>query len=200
MGGAELSLHTLRALDADFVLPATQPRLASVHSGPRVQARCFGKSCSSSLCSLCSYFLYTGPSASPGVHFRCGNALQIPPNVPWSEGALSEVRIAELYRELLCLCISPWQSCRALSWAFPEAARSMIATAAPAVLPCVARSCASWFVVGLVGCLSIPVVRNMASKKQSMNRTFEPLRIVNTYGAFGSISKVRGCKLLIAEA
>ena len=24
-----------------------------------------------------------------------------------------------------------------------------------------------------------------------MNRTFEPLRIVNTYGAFGSISKVR---------
>ncbi|CAN0269248.1 unnamed protein product [Laminaria digitata] len=31
----------------------------------------------------------------------------------------------------------------------------------------------------------------MASKKQSMNRTFEPLRIVNTYGAFGSISKVR---------
>lgn len=49
----------------------------------------------------------------------------------------------------------------------------------------------SWFVVGLVGCLSAPVVANMASKKQSMNRAFEPLRIVNTYGAFGSISKVR---------
>lgn len=81
---------------------------------------------------------------------------------------------------------------------FPEAVRSLAAAAAAAAsaaasasaAPSVVRSAASWFLVGLVGCLSAPVVRNMASKKQSMNRAFEPLRIVNTYGAFGSISKV----------
>lgn len=79
---------------------------------------------------------------------------------------------------------------------FPEATRSIVAAAYPAgKWSSVARSGASWFLVGLVACLSTPVVRNMASKKQSMNRTFEPLRIVNTYGAFGSVSKVRNVVL-----
>lgn len=58
-------------------------------------------------------------------------------------------------------------------------------------LPSFVRSSASWFLVGVVACLSTPVVRNMASKNQAMNRAFEPFRIVNTYGAFGSVSKVR---------
>lgn len=74
----------------------------------------------------------------------------------------------------------------------PQATRNIVAAAYPAgKWSSVARSGASWFIVGLVACLSTPVVHNMASKKQSMNRTFEPLRIVNTYGAFGSVSKVR---------
>lgn len=80
---------------------------------------------------------------------------------------------------------------RALAWAFPRAAQRAAAAASVASAPSALRSGASWFLVGLVGCLSAPVVRNMASKKQSMNRAFEPLRIVNTYGAFGSVSKVR---------
>ena len=33
--------------------------------------------------------------------------------------------------------------------------------------------------------LSIPAVQNILSSQQVMNTTFEPLRIVNTYGAFG---------------
>lgn len=37
----------------------------------------------------------------------------------------------------------------------------------------------------LIGYLSIPVVMNLLSSKQLMNTSFEPLRIVNTYGAFG---------------
>eukprot|EP00752_Nemacystus_decipiens_P005434 g4925.t1 len=93
------------------------------------------------------------------------------------------------------LTILPFIWCfddRSLAWMFPGAARSVTSAAASAAAaPSVVRSGVSWFVVGLVGCLSAPVVRNMASKKQSMNRAFEPLRIVNTYGAFGSISKVR---------
>ncbi|KAM9716315.1 LOW QUALITY PROTEIN: lipase maturation factor 1 [Menidia menidia] len=43
----------------------------------------------------------------------------------------------------------------------------------------------------LIGCLSIPVVLNLLSSRQVMNTSFDPLRIVNTYGAFGSITKER---------
>ena len=37
----------------------------------------------------------------------------------------------------------------------------------------------------LIAYLSIPIVINLASPTQVMNRSFDPLRIVNTYGAFG---------------
>jgi hypothetical protein len=40
--------------------------------------------------------------------------------------------------------------------------------------------------------LSIAPVLNMLSPDQLMNYSFEPLHLVNTYGAFGSITKVRG--------
>ncbi|KAM8777553.1 lipase maturation factor 1 [Rhynchonycteris naso] len=43
----------------------------------------------------------------------------------------------------------------------------------------------------LVAWLSIPVVLNLLSPKQLMNSSFNPLRIVNTYGAFGSITRER---------
>ncbi|WAX76608.1 lipase maturation factor family protein [Streptomyces sp. KMM 9044] len=34
-------------------------------------------------------------------------------------------------------------------------------------------------------------VRNMLSRRQVMNRSFDPLHLVNSYGAFGSVSRVR---------
>ncbi|MGH0155810.1 UNVERIFIED_CONTAM: hypothetical protein FKN15_065111 [Acipenser sinensis] len=37
----------------------------------------------------------------------------------------------------------------------------------------------------LIVCLSMPVVLNLVSSQQIMNTSFNPLRIVNTYGAFG---------------
>ena len=43
---------------------------------------------------------------------------------------------------------------------------------------------------GLVG-LSYQPVRNMISRRQVMNRSFDPLHLVNTYGAFGSVSRTR---------
>ncbi|XP_034526568.1 lipase maturation factor 1 isoform X5 [Ailuropoda melanoleuca] len=43
----------------------------------------------------------------------------------------------------------------------------------------------------LVAWLSVPVVINLLSPTQVMNTSFNPLRIVNTYGAFGSITKER---------
>ncbi|XP_026206704.1 lipase maturation factor 1 [Anabas testudineus] len=43
----------------------------------------------------------------------------------------------------------------------------------------------------LIAYLSVPVVLNLLSSRQVMNTSFDPLRIVNTYGAFGSITKER---------
>ncbi|NWW87877.1 LMF1 factor, partial [Rhynochetos jubatus] len=43
----------------------------------------------------------------------------------------------------------------------------------------------------LIAYLSIPVVLNLLNSRQVMNTSFNPLRIVNTYGAFGSVTKER---------
>lgn len=43
----------------------------------------------------------------------------------------------------------------------------------------------------LVLYLSIPVVQNLLSTEQAMNQSFDNLRLVNTYGAFGSVGKTR---------
>nr|WP_203614765.1 lipase maturation factor family protein [Streptomyces sp. SID13726] len=39
--------------------------------------------------------------------------------------------------------------------------------------------------------LSHRPVRNLLSRRQIMNRSFDPLHLVNTYGAFGSVSRIR---------
>jgi Lipase maturation factor len=46
-------------------------------------------------------------------------------------------------------------------------------------------------VVALVALLSIAPLRNMLSPAQVMNTSFDPLHLVNTYGAFGSITRTR---------
>ncbi|WP_406361830.1 lipase maturation factor family protein [Streptomyces sp. NBC_01579] len=46
-------------------------------------------------------------------------------------------------------------------------------------------------VTALVVVLSYRPARNLISRRQVMNRSFDPLHLVNTYGAFGSISRVR---------
>jgi len=50
---------------------------------------------------------------------------------------------------------------------------------------------ALYVVAGLVALLSIAPVMNMLSPTQMMNASFEPLHLVNTYGAFGSITRER---------
>lgn len=46
-------------------------------------------------------------------------------------------------------------------------------------------------VTAIIGLLSIQPVLNMASSEQIMNTSFDPLNLVNTYGAFGSVGKER---------
>ena len=53
------------------------------------------------------------------------------------------------------------------------------------------RQIVSAAIACLLGYLSIPIVYNLASPKQAMNRSFDPFRLVNTYGAFGSVTKQR---------
>lgn len=51
-----------------------------------------------------------------------------------------------------------------------------------------------WILNGLAGIvvlLSIPPVLNMISPAQMMNASFEPFHLVNTYGAFGSVTRER---------
>jgi hypothetical protein len=49
----------------------------------------------------------------------------------------------------------------------------------------------AWVVTLLIGLLSIQPVINMISPNQIMNTSFDPLNLVNTYGAFGSVGKER---------
>ena len=43
----------------------------------------------------------------------------------------------------------------------------------------------------LVAALSVRVVANLVGRRQLMNASFDPLRLVNTYGAFGAVTRVR---------
>jgi len=43
----------------------------------------------------------------------------------------------------------------------------------------------------LVAILSVNPTRNLRSPRQRMNASFDPLRLVNTYGAFGSVTRTR---------
>jgi len=45
--------------------------------------------------------------------------------------------------------------------------------------------------VVLVAALSVRPVLNLIGRRQLMNASFDPLRLVNTYGAFGAITRVR---------
>ncbi|HYB99803.1 MAG TPA: lipase maturation factor family protein [Candidatus Limnocylindrales bacterium] len=57
--------------------------------------------------------------------------------------------------------------------------------------PSVAMRRASLAVTALVVVLSLPPAFNMLSASQIMNTSFDPLALVNTYGAFGTVGKVR---------
>lgn len=61
------------------------------------------------------------------------------------------------------------------------------------------RDLVSFTFACLIGRLSIPVVKNLLSKRQVMNGSFGPLRLINTYGAFGSVQEDR-LELIVSAA
>ena len=82
----------------------------------------------------------------------------------------------------LVLCI-PLISDRWLSWL--PVSPPVDLSAAPAY------HVTMYIVAAIVVLLSIAPVANMLSSQQLMNASFEPLHLVNTYGAFGSITRDR---------
>lgn len=57
--------------------------------------------------------------------------------------------------------------------------------------PSTAHSMLIWGLALVAAVLSIQPIRNMISSRQRMNAAFDPLKLVNTYGAFGSITRER---------
>jgi hypothetical protein len=49
----------------------------------------------------------------------------------------------------------------------------------------------AWAFAGLVAVLSVNPVLNLLSPQQAMNRSYDPLSLVNTYGAFGAVGRER---------
>lgn len=80
--------------------------------------------------------------------------------------------------------------------AFASFSDGVLASLVPISLPAVASrplafDIAIGAVVALTVILSYYPVRNLLSPRQFMNYSFNPLHLVNTYGAFGSITKLR---------
>jgi len=65
------------------------------------------------------------------------------------------------------------------------------AAAAKSIAPSKSTKRTTWFVVVVICILSIQPIGNMMSSKQVMNTSFDPLDLVNTYGAFGSVGQQR---------
>jgi hypothetical protein len=74
----------------------------------------------------------------------------------------------------------------------PGALRHRVASVAASLLPpSRPRRVASVSIAILVGVLSLGPVTNLLSERQHMNDSFNPFEFVNTYGAFGSVERVR---------
>ena len=58
-------------------------------------------------------------------------------------------------------------------------------------LPSRPQTVTAWVVFGLVAFLSIQPTVNLLSARQVMNTSYDPLELVNTYGAFGSVGQER---------
>ena len=89
----------------------------------------------------------------------------------------------------ITLCISCFDD-QALSVLAPRRLRARLA-ALPAAPPTRLRRGVTYALVALVAYLSIAPVRNLLGARQVMNGSFDRLHLVNTYGAFGSVGKVR---------
>lgn len=77
------------------------------------------------------------------------------------------------------------------SWLLPRALVRRAKAAAECAKPSRPMWVTAWIVTAVIALLSIQPVLNMVSPQQIMNTSFDPLDLVNTYGAFGSVGRQR---------
>jgi len=80
---------------------------------------------------------------------------------------------------------------RSLAWLFPRRMRQRLASGAISAPPSRTQTGAAAALAVLVALLSINPVLNLLSPHQAMNRSYDPLHLVNTYGAFGAVGRDR---------
>jgi len=100
-------------------------------------------------------------------------------------GNLSFLNWLTIVPALACFDDSFW------SKLLPGALLRRATAAADAAQPSLPMQRAAWVLAAIVALLSIQPVANMVSPRQIMNTSFDPLDLVNTYGAFGSVGRER---------
>jgi hypothetical protein len=92
------------------------------------------------------------------------------------------------------LTIVPALACfddASLAWLLPSRRRARILDGAAARRPSPLHQGAAAVLAAVVALLSINVVANLLSPRQAMNRSYDRLHLVNTYGAFGTVGRER---------
>jgi hypothetical protein len=92
------------------------------------------------------------------------------------------------------LTIVPALACfddAALGRLVPRRSRTRVLARVAVAPPRTAHRAAATVLAVVVAVLSINPVRNLLSSHQAMNRSYDPLHLVNTYGAFGSVGRTR---------
>jgi hypothetical protein len=89
-----------------------------------------------------------------------------------------------------------WLNALTIVLAIPTLSDGLLLAALPIAAPATAATPAaltaiSLLVAALVIALSVRPVANMLSPSQAMNASFDPLHLVNAYGAFGSVTRDR---------
>jgi hypothetical protein len=87
-------------------------------------------------------------------------------------------------------CFDDQLALRAMPTRWREHWRARLSPLADAV-PSRGRRALSIALLIVIGVLSLNPIVNLLSPRQAMNASFEPFNLVNTYGAFGSVSRER---------
>ncbi|HEY0369599.1 MAG TPA: lipase maturation factor family protein, partial [Chthoniobacterales bacterium] len=102
-----------------------------------------------------------------------------------ASGNLSFLNWLTIVPALACVDDSFW------SKLLPKYLTTRAERAAAAAEPSPRMLRTAWSVAGVVALLSIQPILNLFSSRQIMNTSFDPLELVNTYGAFGAVGKQR---------
>jgi len=100
-------------------------------------------------------------------------------------GNLSFLNWLTIVPALACFDDSVWE--RVVPRALAAAAQRGRAAARPSA----PMAASAWVLAAAVAVLSVRPVANLISPDQVMNASFDPLELVNTYGAFGSVGRQR---------